>query len=358
MTHRQETRRDFIKAASAVVVSGSIASKAGLGDQAAAKVLNYNPRMNYRRLGKTEFMVSEIALGGHGAHGYDERAVQNRIPVLERAIELGMNYVDTNIGRECDVYGEAMARSATAKREKWLIGFASSEDHKIDKLEDQLTPAKLMESIEDRLRSYRTDMLDMWRPVAATWGQDEPSVDRRLEITRRMFDMVAAVFEKASQQGKVRYLGTSEHEPRVFRQVLEEYPQFQVIIFPCFFLPKESSAEGLLELAEEKDVGMIGMKAFGAGSVFGPRSRRRREFRPIADGRAHVLLKKMLQEKRLAAIIPGVNVPEHLDENVRASYQRDVPESEEEDQAIRQCGANFYANLAPQYRWLRKWEVV
>ncbi len=356
MSHTGNTRRDFLKATTAAVASGSIGSTATADGAKKPKPLNYCSSMNYRRLGKTEFMISEIALGGHGAHGYDERAVQNRIPVLERAVDLGMNYVDTNIGRECDVYGEAMTRSATAKRDKWFIGFASSEDHRIDKLEDQLTPAKLMGSIEERLRSYKTDMLDMWRPVAATWGQDEPSLDKRLAITRRMFDMVVQVFEQAKRQGKVRFLGTSEHEPKIFHQVLEEYPQFQVIIFPCFFLTKESSAEGLLKRAHEKNVGMIGMKAFGAGSVFGPRSRRRREFRPLADGRAHVLLKKMLQEKRLAAVIPGVNVPEHLTENIKASHQRDVPESEKEDQAIRQCTENFYTNLTSQYEWLRKWE--
>lgn len=220
MVDAKPTRRDFVKAATAAAVSTSMISTARSDPLIATKILNHNPAMNYRRLGKTEFMISEIALGGHGAHGYDEQAVQNRIPVLERAIELGMNYVDTNIGRECDVYGEAMARSATARRDKWFIGFASSEDHRIDKLEDQLTPARLMRSIEDRLRSYKTDMLDMWRPVAATWGQDEPNLDKRLAITRRMFDMVVQVFEKAKRQGKVWFLGTPEHEPKIFYQVL------------------------------------------------------------------------------------------------------------------------------------------
>ena len=118
MSQHENTRRDFIKIASAAVMSGSIAAAARPDSPSAPTILNHNPSMNYRRLGKTEFMISEIALGGHGAHGYDDRAVRNRIPVLERAIELGMNYVDTNIGRECDVYARAMARSATAKRER------------------------------------------------------------------------------------------------------------------------------------------------------------------------------------------------------------------------------------------------
>jgi len=356
MTSPENNRRDFLKIASAAVVGGSIASTTRADDEKTPRILNHCPNMKYRRLGKTEFMISEIALGGHGAAGYDERAIQNRIPALERAVELGMNYVDTNIGRECDIYGEAMARSATTKRDKWFIGFASSEDNKIDGLDDQLIPAKLMESIENRLRSYKTDMLDMWRPIAATWAQHEPSIDRRLAVTRRMCDIVVQVFEKAKQQGKVRFLGTSEHEPKVFHQVLREYPQFQVIIFPCFFLDKESVADELLELAQEKDVGAIGMKPFGAGSVFGPRFRRRGQGE--TDGRAHVLLKNMLRDKRISTIIPGVSVPDHLAENIKASRDRDIPQSPEEDQAIRQCTENLYAHLAPQYQWFRKWRAV
>ena len=113
-----------------------------------------------------------------------------------------------------------MAQSASVGRDKWFIGFASSADRYVPGLERDLTPAKLMRSIEDRLRSYKTDMLDMWRPVAATWAQNEPNVDRRLTLSRRVFDLVVEVFERAKRQGKVRFLGTSEHEPKVFRHVL------------------------------------------------------------------------------------------------------------------------------------------
>jgi len=48
-----------------------------------AKILNYNPKMGYRRLGKTGLMISEISLGGH--HG---KSPEERIPILDRAAEL------------------------------------------------------------------------------------------------------------------------------------------------------------------------------------------------------------------------------------------------------------------------------
>ena len=360
MADQGNTRRDFLKATSAAVAGGTLSCLASAHAKPAgtSETLNSNPKMTYRRLGKTEFMVSEIALGGHGAGGHDEQAVKNRIPVLERAVELGMNYVDNNIADECDLYGKAMDRSSAAKRDKWFIGFASWPQKVTEEYEDQLTPEKMIRSIEDRLRSYKTDVLDLWRPVGATWGEGQRNIATLLMVSHKALDMVVQVFEKVHQQGKVRYLGISAHNPNVFRRVLNEYPQFSVIIFPYLFLTKEFGGDSLLKLAHEKDVGVIGLKPFGAGTVFGLKPQQLQGGKTETDPKAHFLVKEMLQEKRLSAVIPGVHVPEHLDENVKGSYERDLPKTPEEEAAIRQCTERFYANLTPNYQWLRRWEVV
>ena len=90
------------------------------------------------------------------------------MPVLEKAVELGLNYVDNNIDGECDLYGAAMAKTKKAGRDKWFIGFASWPEKITPDYEEQLTPEGMMKNIEARLKSYQTDMLDMWRPVGAT----------------------------------------------------------------------------------------------------------------------------------------------------------------------------------------------
>ena len=81
-----------------------------------------------------------------------------------------------------------------------------------------------MKNIEARLRSYRTEMLDLWRPVGATWGPGQNNINTLLMVSRKTLEMIVGVFDKARQQGKVRYLGISAHNPKVFRRVLEEYP--------------------------------------------------------------------------------------------------------------------------------------
>jgi uncharacterized protein len=357
MSETSNNRRDFLRTTSAVVAGAAIVSGAAPAAEPTpsapvdtSNILNYNAKMTYRRLGKTGFMISEVALGGHGGQSADDR-----IPVLEKAVELGLNYVDNNIDSECDMYGAAMARCKVAKREKWFIGFASWPEKVTEEYEKELTPAGMMKNIEVRLKCYRTDMLDLWRPVGATWGTGQTNINTLLMVTNRALDMVVGVFEKAKQQGKLRYLGISAHNPKVFRRVLKEYPQFSAIIFPYLFLTEELGGDSLLKLAQEKDVGVIGLKPFGAGTTFGIKPQ---QITGRIDKRAHVLVKEMLQEKRLSAIIPGVNIPEQLEEIVKGSYLKDKPKTAADEAILRECRENFYANLTPDYRWLRRWEVV
>ena len=71
--------------------------------------------MRCRRFGKTGWQVSEIALGGAWFHGRPEfgpRPVSHGAAIVERALELGVNYIDTaplyGSGRSEEVLGHAL----------------------------------------------------------------------------------------------------------------------------------------------------------------------------------------------------------------------------------------------------------
>jgi len=353
------TRRKFIRntsLAAAGTIAGTLAPQASAAKNTGksakrskidtAKIQNYNPKMGYRRLGKTGLMISEVSLGGHGSLGLD-----NRVEVLERAAELGLNYLDTNITAECEQYGQAFR----GKRDNWHIGFASWPQKLTEEYEKELSKARFLSEIEARLKHYKTDMLDIWRPVGATWGKGQTAIPTMLMVSRRILDMVVETFEKVNKQGKIRYLGISAHNPTLFRRVLNEYPQFSLIIFPYLFLTEELGGHSLLKLAKEKDVGVIGLKPFGAGTTFGIKPR---EIHGKVDTNAHVLVKNMLKEPRISAVIPGVNTIAQLEENVKGSYERGKPLTSKDKAAIRTCTANYHANLTPEYQWLRNWETV
>jgi hypothetical protein len=119
------TRRMFLRRTSLAAAAALGAKGCTCGDVVKApgksKILSYNPNMGYRRLGKMGLMISEISLSGHGGF-YEEGGVENRRAVLDRATELGLNYVGNNIADECELYGKAMDGR---RRENWYIGFAS-----------------------------------------------------------------------------------------------------------------------------------------------------------------------------------------------------------------------------------------
>lgn len=358
----ENTRREFLKATSAALTGAAVVGQSSAAEPATqpacadahvdpAKILNYNARMGYRRLGKTGLMISEISLGGHPGPG--GATVEIRRAVLERAISLGMNYVDNNIVEECALYGKAMGKDL---RKHFYIGFASWPEKLTSEYEDQITVPGLLKEIDARLQAYNTDMLDLYRPVGATWGEGQTNQASMWEVNEKTLDKVVEAFEKARSQGKVRFLGISAHKPSVFRRVLTKYPQFSVILFPYMFLTKSFDGDSLLALAVEKNVGVIGIKPFAAGATFV--GGKPTKFEGTIDTRATSLLKAMLAEKRVSAIIPGVAQPDQLDNNVKASYERDKPLDEKDKQALRECTENFQASLPAHYQWLHRWKVV
>jgi predicted aldo/keto reductase-like oxidoreductase len=248
-----------------------------------------------------------------------------------------------------------MRKAVRGKRDRFYIGFGDWPVKITEEYENQLTKDLLLGEIDKRLKAYGTDMLDIWRPVGATWGPGQTSIATLLNVNRKALDVVVAAFETARKQGKVRFLGISAHNPKVFRFVLTEYPQFSVVIFPYLFLTEELGGDSLLALAKRRNVGVVGLKPFGAGTTFGIKPT---QISGRIDDRARVLIKEMLKEPRISAVVPGVNIPEQLEVNVRGSYERDRPTTPKEKATLAQCARNFHANLTPEYEWLRKWVTV
>ncbi|MCX6925824.1 MAG: twin-arginine translocation signal domain-containing protein, partial [Verrucomicrobia bacterium] len=123
-------RREFLSGtavATAGIVVGAHAIRAA---EPASKPLNYNPDMEYRRLGKTGLMISAACLGGHwkrvdtvvpSGGGIDNPDFQkNRYDVVSQCIDRGINYIDACTGSEVMVYSRALK----GRRDKMHLGFS------------------------------------------------------------------------------------------------------------------------------------------------------------------------------------------------------------------------------------------
>jgi len=134
------SRRTFIRNTSLMAAGALTGSLAGKGCTLSnntkpgdiskidtSKILNYNPKMGYRRLGKTNLIISEIVLGAHfnnpsGQHFWakfvnDELPAEianNRTEVVSRCIDHGINFLDITYGGEALAYSTALK----ARRDK------------------------------------------------------------------------------------------------------------------------------------------------------------------------------------------------------------------------------------------------
>jgi len=145
MEDKKVTRRQFMR--DGAIVAAGVA--VGLGAKTAvsapvntSRILNYNQNMEYRRQGKTNLMVSAACLGGHSRSNQKERT-----EIVSRAIDIGINYIDS-----C-TKGEVVrdARALKGRRDKMYL--ALSHCGKETRNEDYRTAKKLMESLDEVLQA-------------------------------------------------------------------------------------------------------------------------------------------------------------------------------------------------------------
>ena len=118
--------------------------------------------MNYRRLGKTNFNVSEISLGtwqvgGKWGSGFDQN---NAETIIEQAIEQGINFIDT-----ADVYEAGLSEAAVgkiARRHKEKIFVATKCGRQITPhINANYQPKVLRKFVEDSLKNTGLECLDL-----------------------------------------------------------------------------------------------------------------------------------------------------------------------------------------------------
>jgi len=344
MTKREGiTRREFHKAGSLMVaaaatgaagkaVAAEIAPEPKLDPQ---QVLGYNAKMGYRRLGKTNLWISELGLGGHcpqipqnpSALDNPDEIVANRREVLARAHELGVNFVDTDMAKECRIYGQALKELKLREKfhisfDSWATGFPEERRQEGESLQQHW-----LRLVDNRLRDYHTDYLDVWRPVSCT-----------------QLDEMVAAFEVMHKAGKVRFLGVSNHNPEKIQEIAAHPSgKISMVLFPYFTMTQETES-GALAACKRQDLGVVAIKPLSAGF--------------LAEGGTVKHLKKVLSTPHLSAAIPGVKNVEQIEENVRASYTRDVALTAEDLQELAARTRGLFDRLPPQYQWLRKWEYV
>jgi aryl-alcohol dehydrogenase-like predicted oxidoreductase len=256
-SHRRSdrSRREFMKvggAATAALLAGAALPDAASAWPVLAAQATRASALPSRALGRTGHRVSIFSLGGQAAI---ERASNDAVavPIVERALDLGVNYLDTS-----SIYGGP---------ERWSERYIG-EVMKRRRAEAFLASKTILRTrddswrmLEKSLELLNTDHLDLWQlHDIGTLGD----IDKVFAKGGAMEALV-----EAREQKLVRFLGlTGHHRDGSLMEGLRRFP-FDTVLMAVNAADAHhfSFKEKLLPLALEKQVGIIAMKVTGRGRI-------------------------------------------------------------------------------------------
>ena len=275
---------------------------------------------SYRRLGRTNFDVSDISLGSGRIKG--ELGEQ----IAREAIERGINYFDT-----APDYSEAgselaLGRAMKGHRDKMFVAtkFCTPDGH----LQVGAPVEKYVQVVEESLKRLQTDYVDLVHVHACD------TVDRLADPN------LHEAFQRLKQEGKARFLGFSSHTPH-----LEQVADFAIADgrFDVMMLAYHHGAwprlAEIIKRAHEKDIGVVAMK-----TLKGAKHKGLLEMRPEVDSYTQAAFKWVLGNRDVSCLVISFFEPQQVDEYIYASgkilEQQDVAVLSKYDRLI--AGTHCY----------------
>jgi aryl-alcohol dehydrogenase-like predicted oxidoreductase len=321
--------------------------------------------MQYRALGRTGLEVSEIGFGAWGIGGSQwggaEDAESSR--ALERAIDLGVNFIDTALaygdGRSERLVGQVVRRRpetvhvATKVPPKNRIWPAPAGVP----LEEVFPGRHVRDCVERSLSNLGLEAVDLLQ--LHVWRDEWVGQGDFLETV-----------EELRSAGKLRFFGISinDHEPsNALRLIETDAVEIVQVIYNVF---DQSPEDELFSACRERGVGVIARVPLDEGGLtgrIGPdsefgdddfraddfRGDRRREVQertqaiaadleiPV-ERLAETALRFVLSEPTVSTVIPGMRSIRNVERNVAVSDGRALPDGHREALRAHRWVRNFY----------------
>jgi len=211
--------------------------------------------MNYRKLGKTNFNISEISLGtwqvgGKWGSGFDDKTADE---LLNTAIDNGVNFIDTADVYENGLSETAVGRVARSRSERIYV--ATKCGRQINPhVSEGYTPKVLQKFVEDSLKRTGLETLDLIQlhcPPTEVYYRPE----------------IFELFDRLKEQGKILNLGVSVEKVEEALKAIEYSNVTTVqIIFNLF---RQRPSELFFSEARKKDIGIIARVPLASGLLTG-----------------------------------------------------------------------------------------
>ncbi len=269
----------------------------------------------HRRLGRTDFQVSDIVVGSGRISG--EKGEQ----VVRLALDRGVNYIDTSPDYSATGSEAAIGRAIRGRRDGLFLAtkFCTPAGH----LGPGTSVREYMGLVEGSLSRLGTDRVDLVHVHSCD------------EVERLLDENMLEAFDRLRGEGKARFLGFSSHTPNL-AQVADaaiRSGRFDVMML-AYHHGIWPELDGLIERARrEADMGVVAMKTLKGAKHHGLAG-----FREQADAYSQAALRWVLSNANVSCAVISFSEFQHVDEYLRASgsalRQADVALLEEYDRQI------------------------
>ena len=247
---------------------------------------------SYRRLGRTNAMVSDISLGSGQI---------NDVEVARLALDRGISYFDTAPDYADTASERVLGEAMKGRRDKVFLAtkFCVADGH----LPNDTPVPRIIEAVEGSLKRLRTDYVDLIHIHACD------SLDRLLAPN------IHEAFDRLKQQGKARFLGVSTHTPNL-EQVANaaiDSGRFDVMMLAYHFGMWPNFGH-ILEKARAHDVGVVAMK-----TLKGAKHTNLAPFRDEASAYSQAAFRWVLSNPNVSCLVVSFSKLQHVDEYVYAS---------------------------------------
>lgn len=233
--------------------------------------------MNYRKLGKTGLMVSEVGFGGEWLERHDEA---ESVELVKFAHSQGINIIDCWMPdpKSRSIIGKAIAEC----RGEWFVQGHIGSTYQNGQYVRTRDMAYVVPAFEDLLERIGGGYIDL-----GMIHYVDSIEDWNICMHTEYIDYV----RKLHAEGKIRHIGLSTHNPRIAKLAVESgfIENILFSINPAFdmkpasedldtmFADYDASLSGidperaeLYQLCEQNDVGITVMKGFFGGRLFDP----------------------------------------------------------------------------------------